>query len=477
MTAWRSMLVGTFMAVSAIAAGSAALAQDAVTRAVPESRAQIQASFSPLVKQTAPAVVNVYAARQVQQRSSPFAGDPFFEQFFGRQFGDSFGQRKPRIEQSLGSGVIVDASGIVITNNHVIEDADEIKVAMSDGREYESRILLRDKTSDLAVLKIEGKEKFPVLALGNSDAVEVGDLVLAIGNPFGVGQTVTSGIVSAQSRTQVGISDFDFFIQTDAAINPGNSGGALIDMQGSLIGINTAIFSRSGGSIGIGFAIPSNMVKAVVDAAAAGNSSFVRPFIGATFQTITRDVADSLGMEQPYGALIAALVKDGPGAKAGLKIGDVILRVQGVRADNPDVLGYRLSTAGIGKTVDLDILRDGKTQTIAVKLEKEPAVKDVAPQLIEGDNPLAGASVVELNAASSKKLRLPEATTGVGVSDIYRGSPAQRLGLRPSDIIRGINGTPIRNIQDLHSALSAGRGLMWRLEFERDGALIRQFVR
>ncbi|MFK4823357.1 DegQ family serine endoprotease [Paenochrobactrum sp. BZR 588] len=477
MRAWRSMVFGALMGFSALSITGVAVAQDSVTRAVPDSRAQVQASFAPLVKQTAPAVVNIYAARQVQQRRSPFAGDPFFEQFFGRQFGQSFGQGRPRVEQSLGSGVIVDASGIVITNNHVIEDADEIKVAMSDGREYESRILLRDKTSDLAVLKIEGKDPFPVVALGDSDAVEVGDLVLAIGNPFGVGQTVTSGIVSAQSRTQVGISDFDFFIQTDAAINPGNSGGGLIDMNGRLIGINTAIFSRSGGSIGIGFAIPSNMVKAVVDAAAAGNSSFVRPFIGATFQTITRDVADSLGMEQPYGALIAALVKDGPGEKAGLKIGDVILRVQGVRADNPDVLGYRLSTAGIGNVVELDVLRDGKQQKISVKLAKEPEVKDVAPQLIEGDNPISGASVVELNASANKRLRLPQNTTGVGVSEVYQGSPAHRLGLRPSDIIRGINGTPIRNIQDLQSALSGGRGLMWRLEFERNGALIRQFVR
>ncbi|WP_017403650.1 trypsin-like peptidase domain-containing protein, partial [Brucella melitensis] len=225
------------LAFFSLAAGPVA-AQDSpapAVRQIPLSRGDMQLSFAPLVKETAPAVVNVYAARQVQARS-PFEGDPFFEQFFGSQFGAS----KPRIQQSLGSGVIVDRSGIIVTNNHVIKDADEIKVALSDGREFESRILLRDETTDLAVLKIEAKQQFPVLALGNSDEVEVGDLVLAIGNPFGVGQTVTSGIVSAQSRTQVGISDFDFFIQTDAAINPGNSGGALIDMRGRLIGINTA---------------------------------------------------------------------------------------------------------------------------------------------------------------------------------------------------------------------------------------------
>ncbi len=205
--------------------------------------------------------------------------------------------------------MIVESSGIVVTNNHVIKDADEIKVALSDGREFESKLLLRDETTDLAVLKIEAKDKFPVLGLGNSDDVEVGDLVLAIGNPFGVGQTVTSGIVSAQSRTQVGISDFDFFIQTDAAINPGNSGGALIDMRGRLIGINTAIYSRSGGSVGIGFAIPSNMVRAVVEAAQNGSTSFERPYIGATFQGVTADLAEGLGMEKPYGALITAVAK------------------------------------------------------------------------------------------------------------------------------------------------------------------------
>ncbi len=259
--------------------------------------------------------------------------------------------------------MIVESSGIVVTNNHVIKDADEIKVALSDGREFESKLLLRDETTDLAVLKIEAKDKFPVLGLGNSDDVEVGgDLVLAIGNPFGVGQTVTSGIVSAQSRTQVGISDFDFFIQTDAAINPGNSGGALIDMRGRLIGINTAIYSRSGGSVGIGFAIPSNMVRAVVEAAQNGSTSFERPYIGATFQGVTADLAEGLGMEKPYGALITAVAKGGPAEAAGLKIGDVVLSVQGVRVDNQDVLGYRLSTAGIGNTVSIEIMRNGKTR-------------------------------------------------------------------------------------------------------------------
>ncbi len=472
---WRYLgIVGVVLASFGLATGPV-VAQDAPaapSKQIPLSRGDMQLSFAPLVKETTPAVVNVYAARQVQARS-PFEGDPFFEQFFGNQFGRS----KPRIQQSLGSGVIVDRSGIVVTNNHVIKDADEIKVALSDGREFESKILLRDETTDLAVLKIEAKEQFPVLSLGNSDDVEVGDLVLAVGNPFGVGQTVTSGIVSAQSRTQVGISDFDFFIQTDAAINPGNSGGALIDMRGRLIGINTAIYSRSGGSVGIGFAIPSNMVRAVVDAALQGSTSFERPYIGATFQGITPDIAEGLGMDKPYGALITAVAKGGPAEAAGLKVGDVILNVQGVRVDNQDVLGYRLSTAGIGKTILVEVMRSGKTLSIPVKLTKAPAVKQVEPKLIEGDNPFAGAAVAELTPSTVTKLRLKRGSQGVAVLDVYSGSPAARLGLRPGDIVRSINGNQIRTVDDMVAVLDAGRGLAWRLEVERKGALLRQFVR
>lgn len=473
---WRRYGITGLVLASVSMATLPVIAQETVVPAqgkqIPLSRGDMQLSFAPLVKETAPAVVNVYAARQVQARS-PFAGDPFFEQFFGKQFGGG----KSRTEQSLGSGVIVDASGIVITNNHVIKDADEIKVALSDGRQFESKVLLRDETTDLAVLKIDAKDQFPVLALGNSDEVEVGDLVLAIGNPFGVGQTVTSGIVSAQSRTQVGVSDFDFFIQTDAAINPGNSGGGLLDMRGRLIGINTAIFSRSGGSVGIGFAIPSNMVRAVVDAALSGSSSFERPFIGATFQNITPDVAESLGMDKSFGVLVTAVNKGGPAEEAGLKVGDVVMAVQGIRADNVDVLGYRLSTAGIGNTVTLDIVRNGKDSKLPVKLAKEPEAKPQQKQTIKGDNPFEGAVVEELTPSMASKMQLRDGARGVIVTDVVLNSQAARFGLRQRDIIRGINGNPIRTINDLTAALNSGRGLAWRLEVERNGALIRQFVR
>ena len=260
----------------------------------PESREAIKLSFAPIVKRVAPAVVNVYATSRVQVQS-PFAGDPFFERFFGG--GGLFGAPQERQRSSLGSGVIVDPSGVIVTNNHVVGDATDIKVALSDGRELPAKILLKDERTDLAILKIDnGGKEFPVLDIGNSDALEVGDLVLAVGDPFGVGQTVTSGIVSAVARTNLGINDFGFFIQTDAAINPGNSGGALVDMDGKLVGINTAIFSRSGGSIGIGFAIPSDMVRTVVAQAVAGSKSVARPWIGVACQDLTPTLPPRSGL-------------------------------------------------------------------------------------------------------------------------------------------------------------------------------------
>ena len=265
-------------------------------KALPQSRTEIQLSFAPLVKQTANAVVNVYAEKMVERRS-PFADDPFFEQFFGQQM-----PNRSEKQSSLGSGVIVGKNGIVVTNNHVIADADDIKVALADGREFACTIVLKDDRLDLAVLKIKSDGPFETIPLGDSDAVEVGDLVLAIGNPFGVGQTVTSGIVSALARNQIVSGDFGFFIQTDAAINPGKSGGALIDMNGQLIGINTAIFSRGGGSNGVGFAIPANLVKVFVASAEGGNGSFTRPFIGASFEPVTSEVAEALGLDRARGA-------------------------------------------------------------------------------------------------------------------------------------------------------------------------------
>ena len=269
---------------------------------LPQSREEIRLSYAPLVRKVAPAVVNIYTKRVVRQRQSIFANDPFFRRFFGKEFGVP----QNRVQNSLGSGVIVRPEGIIVTNQHVIDEADQITVVLSDRREMEASLILSDEKTDLAILRVDTKgEPLPFLKVSDSDELEVGDLVLAIGNPFGVGQSVTSGIVSALARTAEGISDFNFFIQTDAAINPGNSGGALITMDGRLVGINTAIYSRSGGSVGIGFAIPSNMVATVVDAAENG-AKVVRPWIGATFQDMSSDLAGSFGLGRPTGVMDAA---------------------------------------------------------------------------------------------------------------------------------------------------------------------------
>lgn len=441
-----------------------------IDRRVPFGREQIQLSFAPLVKATSPSVVNVYAARHVQGRAV-LSGDPFFDQFFGEQF-----RGPPRMQSSLGSGVIVDASGIIVTNNHVIADADEVRIALSDGREFECTILLKDDRVDLAILKVNTREKLPVLQLANSDELEVGDLVLAMGNPFGVGQTTTSGIISALARNQVGVSDFGFFIQTDAAINPGNSGGALINMSGQLIGVNTAIFSKSGGSVGIGFAIPSNMVRTVVEAAKAGGDHVAQPYLGATFEPVTSDVADSLGMDRPIGALVNAVVRGGPADKGGLKVGDVVLSMDGFPVEHPDALGYRLLTSGVGKTARLEVLSRGMKRLISVKLEAAPADAPTDELTIEGKSPLAGAVLANLTPRLADKLRIPSDTKGVVITEVYRNSPANRSGMRPGDIILEVNGTPLENARQAAELVSKPAAL-WRIKINRGGAIIRQFFR
>src|SRR5580693_4860317 len=276
---------------------SAASAQE---RRVPSSLNEIRLSYAPVVQRAAPTVVNVYAAKTVAAQN-PFGDDPIFRRFFGVPGGE-------QVQRSLGSGVLVDTSGLVVTNNHVIEGADQVKVSLSDKREFEAEIVLKDTRSDLAVLRLKTQgEKFPAIEFSDSDTLQVGDVVLAIGNPFAVGQTVTHGIVSAVARTQVGITDYQFFIQTDAAINPGNSGGALVDVSGRLVGINTAIFSRSGGSQGIGFAIPANMVRGVIASAQGGAHVVRRPWLGAKLQAVTPDIAESLNLKRPMGALVSSI--------------------------------------------------------------------------------------------------------------------------------------------------------------------------
>ncbi|WFU48794.1 DegQ family serine endoprotease [Sinorhizobium terangae] len=454
--------------VLAVAMSVPAVAQDG--KAVPESRAEMQLSFAPLVKQTANAVVNVYAERVVERRSI-FSGDPFFEEFFGQRM-----PNRTEKQSSLGSGVIVGRNGVVVTNNHVIEGADDIKVALADGRELPCKIMLKDDRVDLAVLKIQSDGPFDIIPIGDSDAVEVGDLVLAMGNPFGVGQTVTSGIVSALARNQINSGDFGFFIQTDAAINPGNSGGGLIDMKGQLIGINTAIFSRGGGSNGVGFAIPANLVKVFVASAESGGGSFIRPFIGATFEPVTSEVADALGLDRARGALVTAVAADGPAAAAGLKPGQVVTAVNGIAVEHPDALGYRLTTVGIGHEARVTISENGKTRDVVLKLERAPETSPRDERLIEGRNPFAGAVVANLSPRLAEELRMPTSLRGVVVTEINRGSPAARIGLQPKDIVRSVNGTEIDTSKTLES-VTAEDASLWRVEIERDGQVIRQFFK
>src|SRR5579862_3716651 len=357
--------------VAALATGLAVIAwQEGVAqeRRVP-SPGETQLSYAPVVHRVAPAVVNVYAAKVVQNRN-PLFDDPIFRQFFGTPGGG--GQQ---VQRSLGSGVIVDSSGLVVTNVHVIEGADEVKVSLADKREFEAEIVLKDKRSDLAVLRLkDAHESFPTLDFANSDMLQVGDVVLAVGNPFGVGQTVTHGIVSALARTQVGITDYQFFIQTDAAINPGNSGGALVDLDGRLVGINTAIFSRSGGSQGIGFAIPANMVRAVIASAQGGSKVVRRPWLGAKLQAVTPDIADSLSLKRPAGALVANVVSGSPAARAGLKPSDLIVGIEGQAADDPNAFDYRFATRPLGGTADIDVQRGGKPVKLTIPLETAPDV-------------------------------------------------------------------------------------------------------
>jgi len=436
-------------------------------RVVPESQVAVKQSFAPVVKKAAPAVVNVYVQHRVEQTASPFLDDPFFRQFFG----DSFGIPRERIENSLGSGVLASPNGVVVTNNHVIQGSGEaeITVALSDGREFPAKVVLKDDQSDLAVLRLDAKGvQFPSIVFADSDSLEVGDLVLAIGDPFGVGQTVTSGIVSALARTQVGISDYQFFIQTDAAINPGNSGGALVDMDGKLVGINTAIFSRSGGSHGIGFAIPSNMVRLVVQAALKGGK-VQRPWLGASLQPVTPDIAESLGLAAPSGALVSNVRANGPAARAGLQAGDVVVGVDDKPVQDPHAFQYRFVTKGIGGQANLSVLRKGQklTTTIALIAPVEDPPRDARD--LGGHHPLTGCKIANLSPAVAQELGIDDdSRMGVVVLDVKDKTPAARIGVKRGDIVVAVNNEKVKSVAQLVSVLDlAGGG--WRLSVERDG--------
>jgi Do/DeqQ family serine protease len=437
---------------------------NAQDRQVPSSMGQLALSFAPIVKRVAPAVVNVYAARVVENQN-PFMADTFFRQFFGG------GMPREMVQRSLGSGVIVNPAGLVVTNYHVIEGASEVKVALADKRELDADIVLKDQRSDLAVLRIKGaKERFPTLEFADSDTLQVGDVVLAIGDPFGVGQTVTHGIVSALARTQVGISDYQFFIQTDAAINPGNSGGPLVDMNGRMVGLNSAIYSRSGGSQGIGFAIPANMVRVVVASAEGGSAAVKRPWLGAKLQEVTPEIADSLGLKRPSGALVANVAPGGAAARAGIKPGDLIVSVDGTPVDDPNAFDYRFATKPLGGSAQIGLIRQGKDVAVQVALQSLPETPRDEVE-IRARSPFLGATVANLSPALADELRLDPQTEGVVITAVADGSTAQSIGFQKGDIVVSVNNQKIAKTADLERVAGAG-GRQWRITFMRGGQQI-----
>ncbi len=433
-------------------------------RVVPDSPAQMQLSFAPVAQRAAPAVVNVYAQRIIRQRPTVF-DDPFF-----RRYGEGFGgMPRERVQQSLGSGVIVGADGVIVTNNHVVDGADALKVVLADRREFDARVLLADARTDLAVLRIDTRgERLPMLSYADTRGLHVGDLVLAIGNPFGLSQTVTSGIISATARTEVGINDFAFFIQTDAAINRGNSGGALVDMRGDLVGVNTAIFSDGGGSNGIGFAIPAEMVRRVVESAVQGGR-IVRPWLGAQVQPVTPELARSLGFDRPQGVLVADTFPGSSAQRAGLQRGDVILSVGGAEVHDDGGVRYQFALQRAGARVPIEVLRGGQRRTLTATAEPAPGGGAQARDLT-GRIPLDGARVMTLTPAAAEEVGLDPFLSGVVIQSINRAGLAARAGFAPGDVVREVNGQPIRSTDDLQRALSAAN--VWRIGVQRNGQLL-----
>ncbi|MHC0054294.1 trypsin-like peptidase domain-containing protein [Actibacterium sp. D379-3] len=427
---------------------------------VPESRSQIALSFSPVVKQAAPAVVNIYAKRVVEAQLSPFANDPFFGNLFR-------GQTMPRVQNALGSGVILSPDGIVVTNYHVAGQADQIRVVLNDRREFDAVVMLADEEADLAILRLSDAHDLPALALRASESVEVGDLVLAIGNPFGIGQTVSSGIVSGLARSGISVgSGRGYFIQTDAAINPGNSGGALVDMQGRLVGINTAILTRSGGSNGIGFAIPADLVQRFVEQAAAGNTRFARPWAGLSGQAVDAALAEGLGMGLPEGVVLSELHGDSPFGKAGLSVGDVVLSLDGMPVNTPQEMMFRMAAVGVGGTVEASYLHDGRQRRARVAMIAPPETPARDPFTVAGASILAGLSVVNINPAVAGEFNLGPTDRGVLVTD--PGEVGARVGLRPGDVLLRVNKTMINDTGDVRAA-AGGTGRSWLIEYLRDG--------
>ena len=436
----------------------------APNRAPPPDFATMKMSFAPIVKRAAPAVVNVYSTRTVRTQA-----DPFFALFGGGSV------PRERVEGSLGSGVIARADGIVVTNNHVIEGGQQLRVVLADRREFPARVLLADAQSDLAVLKIDTRgERLPVLPIESKTDVQVGDLVLAIGDPFGVGQTVTNGIISGLARTDVGASDSGFYLQTDAAINPGNSGGPLVDMDGNLIGLNTFILSRSGSSSGVGFAIPAALVRRVVESAVGGAHTSQRPWLGVRASAVTADVARSLGRARPEGVLIAEVYPGAPASRGGLQVGDLLLSLDGQPVNDQASLNYLTSTHRPGDVVTVQVVRGGATRTVRLTLATPEADPPRDERTLAGRNPLQGATVVNLSPATADQYGLDPFLHGVLVVEAGQGVAAQ-AGFQAGDIVRAVNGRLVNSTSQLAEALAGGYG-GWRVTVQRgDQQITAQF--
>jgi len=435
---WRAILAATLLSGGmAVADPAGALAQ-----ALPTDRSELAYSYAPLVKRVSPAVVNIYTtttARVQRRLPFPFPGMP---------------QAGERVQNSLGSGVLVRPDGLIVTNAHVVKGADEIRVVLADRREFDAKLVTQDERYDLALLRIDTSgDKFPFLEMRDSDSIEVGDVVLAIGNPFGLNQTVTSGIISALARSACGVNDSSFFIQTDAAINPGNSGGALVSLDGRLIGINTAIYSQTGGSVGIGFATPSNIVSRIVSTGEQGGR-IVRPWLGINMQRVTPDLATGLNLPRPAGLIVKEVFPGGPGAHAGLKRNDVIIALKDQPIDDEASLRFRLATLQVDSTVPVKVIRGGKEFVFNMKLAAPPEDPPRDQAVLEGRQPLSGAGVANLSPAVADELGLVEWRPGVIVMEVKAGSFAGRF-VRPGDMILSVNGQDVKNVAELKKRIAA----------------------
>lgn len=460
---------------ASVVLATAAAAATPVQADIRAAGGELRSSFSDVVARVSPAVVNIYANKVVQSQVSPFAGDPFLQMFFGNQGGVG-GQIRSRVERSLGSGVIIQPDGLLVTNYHVIKDANDIRVVFHDRTEKTAKLVNADTNADIAILQVnlDAGEKLPFVEFGDSDSLEVGDVVLAMGNPYGVGQSVSMGIVSALGRSNLGVSDSENFIQTDAAINPGNSGGALVDSNGLLMGINTAIYTKNGGYMGIGFATPSNRVRTIVNSVLT-TGEIQRVWLGAMGQDLTQDIAEKLGLKSPNGYLINRVIDKSPAADAGLMVGDIVLGVEGKEITGLKTMNARLAEIPIGQHAQLDVFRDGQHNIVSVTMKGLPP-RRAEDQFVLGGagHPFVGYTVEQLSPSLCNDLGLPIEEQGVAIVALPNSLAGllAATGLQPGDILVGINRQEIKTINDLRRALEV-KARAWEIIYKRGTRLYR----